>query len=231
MYDLRFNKFVKELSKDIPIKVAYKNESRLMKLIGMILFFNKGFMDMYITTLSDTVYYPSKLWVQENPRDAMLLMAHEYVHMKDNRRLGKIAYPIMYLFPQIFAILSLLVVLSFFIPYAWLSLVFLLCAGPIPSPSRKYIELRGYKMSLYASYLYMKGELFSDESIAKSLDNQIEYYNSQFTGAAYYFMWPFGVNEDLTDFAEIIKTEDLSKSDDIYSNVTKAFKISKSEIA
>ena len=224
---LRFNKFVQELSKDIPVKVAYKDESKLMKFLGAILFFNKGFMDLYITTLGNTVYYPSRAWVQDHPTDATLVMAHEYVHMKDNSRLGKIKYPIMYLFPQVLAVLSLLTVLAFFTPYAWFFLTFLLCAAPIPAPGRKYIELRGYKMSLYALYLNLSELNFDESAIARALMKSAEYGNSQFTGAGYYFMWPKGVESELKLFATCLLDGSADLSEDYYTNTKQAFENSK----
>jgi len=133
----KFNTFVNELCKDTPIKIAYKDESLFMKLIGALLFFNKSFMKLFITTIGNTVYYPNRQVIIEHEKDAILVLAHEYEHIKDNQRLGRVIYPLMYLFPQCLGLLSFLTVFAFITPYAWLFLICLLFFAPIPSPNGK----------------------------------------------------------------------------------------------
>jgi len=218
----KFNTFVNELSKDTPIKVAYKDESKFMKLLGTLLFFNKGFMDIFITTIGNTVYYPNRKWIMDHEIDAILVLAHEYEHIKDNQRLGKILYPLMYLFPQCLGLLSLLAVLAFITPYAWFFLLFLLCFAPIPSPGRKYIELRGYKMSLYIYNLYLKHHGFLSDERKERLMNMCDSFDMYFTGGSYYFMWPFGVKDELKSFTRNLVNERIKESE-TYVNVGKAF--------
>ena len=40
------------------IKIVEKSESKLMKAVAAILFFNKGFLTDYITTIGTTIYWP-----------------------------------------------------------------------------------------------------------------------------------------------------------------------------
>ncbi len=222
----RFNKIVEELSKDVPIKVLYKTDSKLMKLISFFLFFNKGFMDLYITTIGNTVYYPSREYIKEHPTDASIVMAHEYVHMMDNKRLGPV-YPFLYLFPQVLGLLSLLSVFAFITPVALFFLPFALCFSPLPAPGRKYLEVRGYKMTLYFLYLLLKEHNKTEEDIREQLHDAAKMLSEYFTNSAYYFMWPMGVQQELLDFANTILSEDLSESSDVYRRVTAAFNASK----
>jgi hypothetical protein len=219
----KFNTFFSELCKDTPIKVAYKDESKFMKLLGTLLFFNEGFMNLFVTTIGNTVYYPSRQNIREHEAEAILILAHEYQHIKDNQRIGKIIYPLIYLLPQCLALLSLLSLLAFTNSYAWLFLAFLLFLLPIPSPGRKYIELRGYKMSLFVYNLYLKQNNFLSDERKERLINMCDSYNFQFTEGTYYFMWPFGVKDELKSFVSEVVGERINYSD-TYINVSKAFK-------
>ena len=45
------------------IRIAFKDESFLMKLLGFLLFFTKEFMTRFTTTIGNTVYFPSREWL------------------------------------------------------------------------------------------------------------------------------------------------------------------------
>src|SRR5690606_3772231 len=123
--------------------------------------------------------------------------------------------------------LPILTVFAFLTPLAWWFLVFLVFALPIPSPGRKNIELRGYQMSIYASYLHMKDIGVDNKVIVENLYKQVKSSNKFFTGSAYYFMWPMGVESQLYDFVNKITMEDMSNYNETYKNVTSAFKVSR----
>ena len=172
------------------IRIAFKDESFLMKLLGFLLFFTKEFMTRFTTTIGNTVYFPSREWLEKNEHRATRVLAHEIVHIHDRKKLNRrgtvLLYSFLYLVPQILAILSLLAFLAF-INLNWLfCLLFLLFLAPIPSPGRFYIESRGYTMNMFtrsldAAYGHYK---YNAETHAHVL---AEY----FTGSWYYFMWPF----------------------------------------
>ena len=88
-------------------KIVDKRESKLMRLLSKLLFFNKNFMSRYITVIGNTVYVPTKDWVKEDAYRALSVFCHEWVHMKDNRRLGPF-FKLLYLSPQIFSFLAVL---------------------------------------------------------------------------------------------------------------------------
>lgn len=221
----RFENFVDELRKNTDINVKYKDESGFMKFLGALLFFNKAFMTLFITTIGHTVYYPSRTMFANNPESAILVMAHEYVHIKDSERMG-FWYKPSYLLPQALGLLSLLTFFAFLTPYAWFFLAFLIFFAPIPSPGRKNIELRGYKMSIFSYYLILKELNYDDVYIAGSLNSFAKDSNKYFTTSAYYFMWPFGVENDLTKFASEVISGDVTKDNENYKVVKAAFEAS-----
>lgn len=222
----RFYRFLDEVSKDTDIKIAFKDESKLMKAISFILFFNKLFMTFYITTIGNTIYYPSRDWLERNPIEGLLVLSHEYVHIMDNKRFGKILYPLMYLFPQILAIFSLFTVIAFFNPAGWYFLLFLVFLAPIPSIGRKYIELRGYKMSIYALYLLFKERGYTGDLLLDRVSANSNNFNSFFVNASYYFMWPFGVQKELDNFTNELMSGNIPEGKK-YRVIEAAFEKSK----
>jgi hypothetical protein len=180
------NKAVNLVKKFCPgFNTINKSNSKLHKIIGYFLgkIGNKDYMESYITTIGSTVAVPT---IYEDTDKLWLTILHEGQHAKDSNSLGSLLFSVCYLFPQILALLGLLVFIGVLLATGslqslWIltSLLFLL---PIPSFGRAYIELRGYTVTL-AGYFWANSitdeELFIDSII------------KQFTGPAYYFMWPF----------------------------------------
>jgi hypothetical protein len=99
-------------------------------------------------TLGNTIWLP-----KEHTNVGML--AHEVMHYEDIKRYGFINFYLLYLFPQslffiffplflLFLVLSNTVMFSIFLVLSIISLL------PLPSYTRAWLELRGYKISLYA---------------------------------------------------------------------------------
>lgn len=97
------------IRKAVPtFKVAYKDESAFMKLLGFFVgAFNPSFMINFITTIGTTVYFPTKAGYESNPDGSFTVLAHEWVHMTDNQKKG-LWFPFSYLFPQVLMPLPLL---------------------------------------------------------------------------------------------------------------------------
>jgi hypothetical protein len=153
-------------------EIKSKKESRLMNLLSVVLFFNKRFLTSYVTTLYPCVYVPSLPWNPYRPLSRTITLAHEYVHLYDRQRLGWL-FNILYLSPQIFALLALG---AFWNPWWLLALLFLL---PLPSPGRAWLEFRGYRMTAAVQWWLAREEI-----------NTV-WIENQFTGPAYYWMFPF----------------------------------------
>jgi hypothetical protein len=162
------------IAKQIPgFEIRTKEGSFLMRLLSFILFFNKFFMTRFVTTIYPIVYFPKEEKGIDDRAGNIIVLCHEYVHLRDRKKLGWL-FNVLYLSPQIFALLALLA-----IPFAWQWVFCLLFLLPIPSPFRAYFEYRAYKISIAISYL-----LFDRVP-------PIEYYVMQFTTSNYYWMFPF----------------------------------------
>ena len=166
------------------LKIAYKDQSSFIKLIGALLFFNPGFMTDYITTIGDTVYFPSEKSVTSDPIDASLVLLHECVHMSDEKKWTKLLFAFTYLLPQI---LILLCPILFFYMHWYIALpITLLFALPLPAYFRMHWEKRAYIAAIYARQAVTKKLNLDPELAADAADDL-----KQFSGAGYYFMWPF----------------------------------------
>ena len=177
--------------KKYKISIKYKDKSLLMKFLNIFVWlFNKKFMTTYTTAVGNTIYFPSKEFVDEHESRAINILAHELVHIDDRKRINKKYFPgaffLAYFFPQILAVFSLLSFLAF-ININWLfCLLFLLFLAPIPAPGRCWIEARGYAMTMYYTSLewFLYGRNYDHHSHAVMI-------SSAFTGWGYYEMWPF----------------------------------------
>ena len=88
-YEIKLANIMSAMEYDFPdFKIVEKKDSKLMRALSKVLFFNKSFMTRYVTVIGNTVYVPSKQWVKDNPYSALEVFCHEWVHMKDNRELG-----------------------------------------------------------------------------------------------------------------------------------------------
>jgi len=163
-------------------EVRFKDESKFMKLLGKVMFFNKGFMTNFITTIGTKVYFPNRADYLARPLDSFRTLAHEFVHVYDYV-LNPVGFMLGYLFPQNLALLSLFAILAFISPCFLLFLLSLLFLAPIPSIPRKNIEMRGYGMSL-------KVEQWSNCPVSY-VDWCMEKYADNFVNSNYYYMYPF----------------------------------------
>lgn len=184
---MSFEEAISSAQKYFPkLQIKYKNESILMKIIGFLLLFNKEFMTTYTTTIGNTIYFPSRDFVKIRPVSIAFIFLHELMHLKDYNK--NILFPILYMSPQIFALLSIPL---FFISWP-IALLFLLMLAPIPSFFRMYFERRAYFVSLYV--INALGKRLNFNPI---LNQHASGFIDQFKGSFYYFMWPFNkINKD-----------------------------------
>ena len=150
-----------------------------MRLLSKLLFFNKTFATGYVTTLYPKVYVPELPWREKDHVAAIATLAHEYVHLKDRKKMW-LFFNFLYLFPQNLAPFALLGAFGNS-PLWYLCLLFLL---PIPSPTRAWLEFRGYRMTLAVWALYLGRDWDSRRFIDSIVDKQ-------FSSSAYYWMFPF----------------------------------------
>ena len=155
-------------------EIRDKKDSFIMRLLSRLLFFNKNFLTNYVTTVYPKVYVPKLPWKENDPISAIATLAHEYVHLKDRKRMGYL-FNFLYLFPQNLVFFSLL---GIFNPWWYLCL---LCALPIPSPTRAWLEYRGYRMTLFV-YEYF--------GAMRNIDDFTDWIAEHFTNSSYYWMFP-----------------------------------------
>lgn len=190
------------------LEIKYKNESSLMKLLGVILFFNPKFMTNYTTTIGSTVYFANRKWVEENQDSAAHVLAHELVHIRDSKDSGAFIFSYTYLLPQCLALLSLLAIFS-----SWWWLLCLAFLAPLPAPFRTYWELRGYAITDATYY----------KSIGQFTDT--DWMSKQFTSASYFFMWPFkgDIEERILENRRLIAEGKLSSKIDYADEIISCF--------
>ncbi len=158
--------------------------------------FNSKYLTGYITTNYPHVDWPREDYAGEDGNWKVL--AHEYVHLSDRKRLG-LWFNFAYLFPQVFAALAVTAFFGFLNPWCWFNLLWLLALAPWPSRGRTWAELRGYTMSMAVNY-WRYGSV---------QDGTVEWIEPQFTGWSYYKMsWrsPEKMRELLQQQIELIKS-------------------------
>lgn len=161
--------------------IKYKDDSTFMKVLGFLSKpFNPRFMSDFTTTVGTTMYVPKNdfLYCQN---DYIEVVAHELVHMRESQKNGSVLYFLRYFFPQILALLSLFAIGGIWSPWFLFALVFVACLAPLPSPGRREIEMNGYVMSLCIRYW----------TTMQLLEPDFAGVAREFTGPAYYFMWPW----------------------------------------
>lgn len=209
---LRFLRLVNILTVRNPdLKIKFKDESLLMKILSKILFFNPDFMTKYVTTIGSNIYFPNQQMLENIEHEgAIITLCHEYRHMIDQREMGSLKYTLMYLFPQI--LFPLFLILS--ICLSWCLLIpALISLMPLPAPGRKLIELNGYITNLVAFNCLLNEVNVNVEDKREFLKLAALDKAKNFTGFGYYLMWPFGVEKELNDAIELILLEQSEKID------------------
>lgn len=178
---MAFNDLVAKAQTYFPtLQIKYKDQDPFMKVLGTLLFFNPSFKNNFITTIGNTIYWPSQQFVQDNPQSVSEIFIHECTHMYDEKRLGSALFKGGYLFPQVLALPMLL--LLFVLTWKIVLPLVLLCLLPWPAPFRAYFERRAYFVSMYVGY-----KLFNWNPTLMAAHEA-----TYFADSSYYFMMPFG---------------------------------------
>jgi len=176
-------------------RIKFKNESIFQRIIGFLLFFNHRYMTEYTSTFGNTVWFPSRQFVENKKRRAAKILAHELVHLVD-RNTYVVLFEILYLLPQVFAVFSLFSLLAIWFSPLWLCcLLFLVFVAPIPSITRANLEMRGYAMNM-AINVWTHGSI---------PDDMKDWVVGVFSGWGYYRMWP--CEEDVRKWIDAVETK------------------------
>ena len=216
----KFNKFVSLMLVHFPdVTIAYKDESSLMRFVSRLLFFNHGFMTDFVTTIGNTVYFPSRTFIENDPDLSIQIFAHECVHINDSTKFGNVVFTLLYLLPQLLVLFTIPALFLF----GWWGLLGLLLLGPIPSPTRSYIEKRGYIMSLFVLDRQYRAIGLSDNERILNLHKSAQMISSRyFAGSAYYFAWPSGITTELMEAIKAIDSGDILDTDEVFRHVDAA---------
>jgi len=84
------------------LRVIPKSASRFMRFLDVllrILTFNqmRGFLTSFTTTIGNTIYTSAK-WDSQSDMDRYVTLRHEAVHLRQQRKYGRLKYAFMYLF-------------------------------------------------------------------------------------------------------------------------------------
>lgn len=195
-----------------------------MKLLGVLMFFNKDFMTSYVTTIGSSIYFPTEQYIKDNEKNSIAILAHEIVHIAQAEKYGKFLYSLMYLFPQCLALLAIGSVLSiFWMPMLW-CLVFLVFLAPIPAPWRAKFEIDGYTMSLFMLNIELRHPGYTIDTVEKKLSiTALRLEKLYFKGPNYWFMWPFEIGDVFEKRINDICSGVISDTDEVYGRVSRSY--------
>lgn len=194
------------------VSIGYKDQSWLMRLIGMIFFFSPGFMKEYVTTIGNTIYFPTASYMASHPVTTEVILLHELTHIHDSHKISQLLFGLLYLFPQVLLPLALLL---FFLSWKVALIAIVICLLPIPAYFRMMFESRAYMTSLYVMQF-----LNTKHSYHIDLDAQRDFCLLQFKNSYYYWMWPFvGMNQRFADAMTKIKAGQRPYEDTFFDAV------------
>jgi len=204
-----FNQTLQNSKKYFPdLNIKYKDTDFLMKILSFILFFNKDFKTKYITTIGNTVYYPSEDFIKTRQLSSAIILLHELVHIYDSQKYSSILFSFLYLVPQI---LSILIIPLLFVNFYLFLPFFILFLLPLPAYFRMKFELRAYKVSLY-----VLKKILVKNNISYNLHADAFLIKKNFNGPAYYFMWIFSLNKEFDDAIQKIENNIRPFEDKIF---------------
>jgi hypothetical protein len=219
-----FNKFEQKLKRYYAFEIKYKNESFFMKFLNLFVrLFNKEFMTLYVTTIGDTIYFPSRDFIENNEEVSICVLSHEVVHVYQAQKLGRVLFSTAYLFPQCLSLLSILAVFGFFWTPMLFNLLFLLFLAPIPAVWRKKFELEAYTITCLMWYSIFKVSGYDENKIIQKMNAEIDFIDKTFTGPSYFFMWPFGIQNELRNNIAGIQKGVISDISETYARILGAY--------
>lgn len=84
---MSFSEVVIATKKYFPdLHIKYKNESLIMRLLGILLFFHKDFMTYHMTTIGRTIYIPSKNFVKIHPIVSIVLFLYKLACLRVSKK-------------------------------------------------------------------------------------------------------------------------------------------------
>lgn len=148
-------------------KVISKEDSWFHRTIGFIF---RAYFTRYWTTIGYTAAHPP------GRKHNWTTKIHEIQHARQSKKYTRVGMGLLYLLPQILALLFILPAIF----VSWWFLFGLLFLLPLPAYFRMKFELEAYQLSVMVDYW-----------LGRNTDYTIDHYTHQFVSLAYYVMWPF----------------------------------------
>jgi hypothetical protein len=191
------------------LKIGYKDQSVLMKIIGKLLFFYPPFMSSEATSCGDTIYFPNQSFVNKKRITSTIFLLHELVHLSNKKKAGSL-FHLSYLFPQILIVplLLLFLVLPWFVALP----IVLVLAAPLPAPFRMKHEKKVYLASLYCMQAINQKHHYHLD-----VRGQSNFFAAEFNHFYYYKMWPYpDIKQDFQEAMITIEGGGRPYQDDIF---------------
>lgn len=97
MADSEYSRVLAETLKEFPkFRVVSKADSKFMRFLAKLLFFNKAFMTSFHTTIGNKLYV-ARSWRDLSDYGKAALLRHERVHLRQQKRYTMALYSMMYL--------------------------------------------------------------------------------------------------------------------------------------
>lgn len=85
------------------LRIVQKSDSVFMRFLSFCLLLvtlgkMRSFMDVFVTTVGDTIYVPTQ-WGAMSDTDRCGVLRHERVHLRQQRKYGKLLFGFLYLVP------------------------------------------------------------------------------------------------------------------------------------
>jgi len=86
------------------VRILPKGSSWFMRILSVLLFFNRGFMEDFVTTIGRMIWVPDD-WTGWNALTRASILRHELVHLRQQEKYGMFLYAVIYLlFPLPFGL-------------------------------------------------------------------------------------------------------------------------------
>lgn len=131
------------------LSIKFKNTSLLMRLLSIVLFFNTNFKTKFVTTIGNSVYFPSETFVKVLKLNSLTILMHELTHIYDSNKYSNLLFNFLYLFPQSLVIFTPLLLL---INWKIFLATFIILLLPFPAFFRMKFEIKAYLVSLYVLF-------------------------------------------------------------------------------
>lgn len=152
---------------------------KVVRFVMVTILRNKHF-DRMIQNIGPIIWVPDDFFETRNKWNALSTIAHETVHIADQKKFTSVGFGALYLLPQVLFVIPL--ILAIFHSAWWLFGLLLLAPVPLAF-GRVWLELRAYRMDI----------IFSELVWVVDPQTRMNFYTHRFaemmTDSTYYWAW------------------------------------------